>query len=146
MGISLFMFIRLYKFHFRVMEDRNFEGWYFPKHSVIIPNHWYILRDPKYWTDPWRFVPERFLDPQGNLLPPEHETRRNFISFGTGSRDCVGENLGKSRLFLYLAIVLQSFDLVPGVTEELPDTDPRNLLPGINLQAKNYKIRVIPRV
>ena len=130
----------------RVMEDQNFEGYHFPKHAVILPNHWYMHHDPKLWTDPWRFQPERFLDAGGKLLPPEHETRQNFIAFSIGRRDCVGENLGKSRMFLYLATLLQSFDLVPGVTEELPDTDPRNYVPGINLRVKNYNCRAMPRM
>ena len=129
-----------------VMEDKEFEGYHIPKNSVILPNHFYMHHDPRSWKDPWRFQPERFLDAEGNLLPAEHETRQNFIGFGVGRRDCVGERLGKSRMFLYIAYVMQSYDIIPGESEELPDTYPKNYIPGINLRVKNFKCRAIPRL
>ena len=132
-------------FPHRALEDKNFEGYYIPKGSIILTYAWYVLHDPKLWNDPWVFNPERFLDAEGNLLPPEHETRRNFIAFSTGHRDCPGKILAKSRMFLYLATILQTFDLIPGTSGELPDTNPHNYIPGIDLEIKSYSCRAVPR-
>ena len=132
-------------FPHRALEETNFEGYFIPKGSTILTYAWYVLHDPQLWNDPWLFDPSRFLDATGNLLPPEHEARRNFVAFSTGRRDCPGKTFAKSRMFLYLATVLQSFDLMPGSAGELPDTDPHNYVPGINLEVKRYKCRAFPR-
>ena len=130
----------------RVLKDQVLEGYRIPKHSLILSNLWHIHHDPERWREPWEFKPERFLDLEGDLLPPEHATRRNFLAFSTGQRDCPGETLGKSRMFLYIATVLQSFDLVAATNDELPDTDPHHYVPGATLRVKRHLCRVVPRV
>lgn len=129
----------------RVLRDQVLERYHIPKHSLILSNLWHIHHDPERWNEPWSFKPERFLDSEGKLLPPGHANRRNFLAFSTGQRDCPGENLGKSRMFLYIATVLQSFDLVQASSGELPDTDPNHYVPGTNLRVKSHLCRVVPR-
>ena len=48
----------------------------------------------------------------------------SFLGFGAGRRQCLGEVLGKTRIFLFLANILQKFDIKP--VGELPDRDVRN--------------------
>ena len=129
----------------RVLKDQILVGYHITQNSLILSNVWHIHHDPERWDAPWSFKPERFLDAEGNLIPPEHKNRRNFLAFSTGQRDCPGETLGKSRMFLYIATVLQSFDLVPASSGELPDTDPNHYLPGTNLRVRNHLCRVVPR-
>ena len=130
----------------RVLKDEVLEGYHIPKHSLILSNLWHIHHDPERWDEPWSFKPERFLNTEAKLLPPDHINRRNFLAFSTGHRDCPGENLGKSRMFLYITTVLQSFDLVPASSGELPDTDPNHYVPGTNLRVKSHLCRVVPRI
>ena len=130
----------------KAFDDKNFEGYFIERNSIILPNHWFIHHDPQLWENPWVFEPERFLDSDGLLLPPEHSTRRNLLAFSTGHRECPGENFGKSRVFLYMAAIFQSFDIIPASDGKLPNTDPRDYLPGAVLKVKPHCCRAIPRM
>ena len=127
-------------------RDINFEGFFIAKDTVLLANHWFIHHDPKFWKEPWCFNPERFLDDDGKLLPPEHETRRHLVPFSTGNRKCIGRNFGTAMLFLYLVTVLQSFDIAPPSDGQLPETDPRSYSPGIDLRVKRHLCRAVTRL
>ncbi|KAH3697076.1 cytochrome P450 2C31-like [Dreissena polymorpha] len=94
-------------------EDVNFEGFHIKKNTFVFPNMWYVHHDQKIWGDPWTFRPERFLDNEGNLLPMEHPLRKSWVIFGMGRRHCVGESLARSRMFLYMANMLQKWNIFP---------------------------------
>ena len=126
-------------------NDVIFEGFNIEKGSVALGNLWFIHHDPKLWTDPWIFKPERFLDAEGRFLPPDNEIHRNFMAFGTGRRNCLGADLAKSRMFLYLAMILQSYDIALGSEGIFPDINPRNYIPGGELRVKDFLCRAIPR-
>ena len=130
----------------RATKDQNFEGFFIAKNTIVQANHWFIHHDPMFWEEPWVFKPERFLDEHGKLLPLEEETRRHLVAFSTGHRECPGENFGKSRVFLYLVTVLQSFDILSASDGQLPDTDPRSYTPGIDLRVKKHLCRAVARM
>lgn len=44
-----------------------------------------LMRDPKYFPEPTKFMPERFLPDVNNYNPSA------FIPFGDGPRICIGE-------------------------------------------------------
>lgn len=44
--------------------------------------------DPQYFPDPETFDPERFSDENKNNIQPF-----TFVPFGSGPRNCIGENL-----------------------------------------------------
>ena len=93
------------------------------------------------------FDPECFFfNSEGLLFPPDHPTRRNLLEFSTGHRECPGENFGKSRVFLYLAMILQSFGIIPASDGKLPNTDPRDYFPGAILKVKPHCCRAISRM
>ncbi|KAG0699878.1 cytochrome P450 [Suillus ampliporus] len=62
----------------RVTEDDIHDGYYIPKGSLIIPNIWFMLNDPRTYTNPSQFNPERFLAKDGK----EPETDPRTICFG----------------------------------------------------------------
>ena len=59
--------------------------------------------------------------------------------FGAGRRVCVGENLTRNRLFLFMATILQRFNLT-SADEMIPDPDPRTYESAIVLTPKKYLI------
>ena len=61
------------------VEDVHMMGYLIPKGSYIMPNLWYVYRDPRYWEEPEQFRPERFLDAEGHLLNPPQ-----FMPFSIG--------------------------------------------------------------
>ncbi|KAI7754198.1 hypothetical protein M8C21_019723, partial [Ambrosia artemisiifolia] len=97
------------------------KGYTIPKGCIVYMNVWAIHRDPKNWTDPLEFKPERFLnsnwDYNGNNL--------KFLPFGSGRRICPGIPLGEKMLVYILASLLHSFQWslpkdegFPGLSDE----------------------------
>ena len=130
----------------RVAKDYRFRDYFIPKYAILFANYWFIHHDPTIWNDPWKFRPERFLDSEGNLVPPDHQLMQNVLPFATGQRKCPGEPLGIARLFLYTACVLQSFDLLPASSGIPPDNDPRHYNTGVSvITVKDFMCRAIPR-
>ncbi|KAL3870429.1 hypothetical protein ACJMK2_038497, partial [Sinanodonta woodiana] len=124
------------------MEDVDLEGYNIPKGSMLIINSWTAHHDPAIWGDPWVFRPDRFLDDNGELLPPEHTLRQSLVTFGAGKRACVGENLAKSRIFLYLTTLIQKFDFLLPIGGTVPSDDPHDFLPGAVLRPHDYMMRL----
>ncbi|THU75616.1 cytochrome P450, partial [Dendrothele bispora CBS 962.96] len=53
------------------IEDAYYDGFFIPKGTVLIPNVWFLNRDPEtYGPDADQFRPERHLDQDGNLRDP----------------------------------------------------------------------------
>lgn len=71
-------------------------------------NLWTIHHDADNFTDPYVFKPERFLDPEGELLPL-HKTR-HFFAFSAGPRQCPGRDLAKTELFLFVSNLLYYYE------------------------------------
>ncbi|KAL7594968.1 cytochrome P450 76C1 [Lactuca sativa] len=87
-------------------ESCTVGGYTIPKGTIVYMNVWAIHRDPKIWTNPLEFMPERFLidkwDYNGNNF--------KFLPFGSGRRICPGIPLGEKMLMYILASLLHSFD------------------------------------
>ncbi|KAL3870387.1 hypothetical protein ACJMK2_038455 [Sinanodonta woodiana] len=126
-------------------EDIEIEGYTIPKEATVIINIWTIHHDAAIWGDPWVFRPKRFLDDNGALLPPEHALRQSLLTFGAGPRSCVGEDLARARIFLYLTSLVQKFDLLPPEEGTGISDDPRTFLPGPILRPPVYNMRAVAR-
>ena len=78
---------------------------------MVVP--WLLHRSPDLWSEPERFVPERFL---GDERPAAY----SYVPFAAGPRICPGMTLGLSEAILCLAILSQRFALAmaPGAVVE----------------------------
>lgn len=106
-----------------VSEDDTHEGYYIPKGTMVIPNSWFMLHDPRVYSDPMEFRPERFLG--GGSKEPESDPRP--IAFGFGRRFCPGMLFGDESLWLASAATLAVFDITKAVengVEITPEFDP----------------------
>ncbi|XP_032903285.1 cytochrome P450 2K6-like [Amblyraja radiata] len=94
--------------------DLNFQGYFLPKGTYVIPLLASVLYDKSQWETPDEFNPGHFLDAAGKFVK-----RDAFIPFSIGRRVCPGETLAKVELFLFFVTLLQKFDLLvpPGGTE-----------------------------
>ncbi|TCD64420.1 hypothetical protein EIP91_004101 [Steccherinum ochraceum] len=96
-----------------VTEDDVYKGWRIPKGSLIIPNAWAMLHNPKDYPDPQTFRPERFLTADGIINADVRDP--TAIAFGFGRRICPGKPFVENTLMIFMASVLHSFDITPGV-------------------------------
>ena len=62
-----------------VTSEVQLGGYTLPKDTIVIFNLQSVHHDPKYWTQPEDFNPERWLGPDGKLLKKEA-----FIPFSVG--------------------------------------------------------------
>ncbi|CAI0439182.1 unnamed protein product [Linum tenue] len=77
-----------------------------PINTSVIVNVWAINRDPRYWKEADRFIPERFMD-----CSIDHKgTDFHYIPFGAGRRMCPGVSFGMVIVKLILANLLLHFD------------------------------------
>jgi len=66
----------------------------------------FLERDPILFPDePEKFKPERWLGPDGAKM------KRDSITFGTGTRTCLGQFLARQVLRKTLACIVYNFDI-----------------------------------
>ena len=102
-----------------------------PKRSLVLIAPWVLHRHRRFWGEPDRFDPERFLPDRPQ--PP----RFAYLPFGTGPRTCIGAPFALTELVLVLAMLVRHFRiaLAPhrpvnpvGLTTIQPDRPPPFLL------------------
>jgi cytochrome P450 len=79
-------------------------GFKIPAGSEILIFPYVTHRHPRWWDDPERFCPERFL-PRNSASRP----RGAYLPFGAGPRTCVGLNFAMTEILVVLALLLQRF-------------------------------------
>ncbi|XP_071816908.1 cytochrome P450 2U1-like isoform X2 [Apostichopus japonicus] len=90
-----------------VSADTKVGGYFIPKGTGVFLNAFAINHDPQVWDRPYEFDPTRFLSPDGKKLIKND----SLMTFGTGRRACVGENLAKMELFFFVTNIFQRFHL-----------------------------------
>ncbi|KFK34577.1 hypothetical protein AALP_AA5G163900 [Arabis alpina] len=98
------------------MSDIKIQDYDIPKNTMIQINTYTIGRDPKNWTKPDEFIPERFVD-----NPIEYKGQHyELLPFGAGRRVCPGMATGMAIVELCLLNLLYFFDwsLPEGMTVE----------------------------
>jgi len=90
----------------KTLFDVEFHGHHLPKGTAVVANLTSCHRDPKYWKQPDKFVPEHFLDSEtGTFI----EDKAGFAPYGYGIRRCPGEDLANIEFFLIMANLLKAF-------------------------------------
>lgn len=89
------------------VEEATVCGFRVPAGCRVLANLWLAHRDPGFWQEPHRFVPERFL--QAEELHGRPDKRDAFLPFGLGKRVCIGESLAKTEVFVFVTELLKKF-------------------------------------
>jgi cytochrome P450 len=91
----------------------------------VLLSQYLLHRDPRFWDEPERFLPERWLDEDR-----AERHRYAYFPYGAGSRICIGEHFAWMEAILALTTIAQRWRLrlVPGQKIELQ--------PIITLRAK----------
>ncbi|XP_065625410.1 dimethylnonatriene synthase-like [Quercus suber] len=128
------------------MEDCTVGGYFVPKGTRLLINIWKLQRDPRVWSNPSEFQPERFLTTHAGI--DVRGQNFEYIPFSSGRRSCPGITFGLQVVHLALARLLQGFDITPmaGVKVDmregpgiaLPKVDPLDVILKPRLSMEHY--------
>ncbi|CAJ0966746.1 unnamed protein product [Ranitomeya imitator] len=121
-----------------VTRDVKFRGYQIPKGTEIYPLLCTVHRDPKQFSSPWKFDPNRFLDESGKFKKNEA-----VMPFSVGKRICPGEVLARMEIFIFLTTILQNFELTSKT--QFTDSDIAPKLAGFLNTPIHYEVSFVPR-
>lgn len=98
------------------IEDDEFEGFSFPKNTIIIPFFFGLHRDKTLWNKELTFDPERFI------LDKKVAKSKNYFPFGAGPRMCIGNNFAIAEMSFFIFSFLKKFQIKS--TGQIPDVKP----------------------
>lgn len=114
----------------RARDEVVIGGYRVPRGALAVVCPWLIHRDPRFWSEPERFDPDRFAPAAKGERP-----RDAYFPFGEGRRRCIGENLA-----LLLGVITIAV-LVRRVRFEMPAGDAVRPLPYLFLLHPGYIAR-----
>jgi cytochrome P450 len=88
------------------MEPVSLGGYTLPKGHTVWMSQWVVHRDPRFYNDPERFLPDRWADGLAKRLP-----RYAYFPFGGGPRICIGNQFAQMESVLLLAAIARKFRL-----------------------------------
>lgn len=91
-------------------QDVCVAGHTIPAGTTAMVNMWAITRDPKVWSNPEVFSPERFLPSEGGRDVDVRGNDLRLAPFGAGRRVCPGRALGLATVQLWVAQLLYTFE------------------------------------
>jgi cytochrome P450 len=86
----------------QALADLDFGGAVAPKGSLILAPQWLLHHDPRWFSEPAQFQPERWTPAFRSMLP-----RFAYFPFGGGARSCIGENFAWTEIVLVVAALAQ---------------------------------------
>ncbi|KAF8386599.1 hypothetical protein PRIPAC_75741 [Pristionchus pacificus] len=105
----------------RVTVDTTIGGYHIPANTLINGDFHQMMKSDPLFVDPTRFWPERYLAEDGVTLRKELVERT--IPFSIGKRQCAGEGLARTELFIGLVSLIQNFRISPLPGKEI-DLEP----------------------
>lgn len=108
----------------RAETDDAVCGYRVDEGTMVVISQWVTQRDPRWWEEPERFLPGRWV---GDQSAERH--RYAWFPFGGGPRACIGRHFALQEAVLVLSAIVQRFRLSP-VTPAL------NVQAGVTLQPR----------
>ncbi|CAI0465447.1 unnamed protein product [Linum tenue] len=123
------------------MEDCTVAGRFVPKGTRLIVNISKLQRDPRVWSDPDEFRPDRFLTTHKDVDLKGQDFE--LIPFGSGRRMCPGMNFALQVMYLTVATLLHGFDFSRATSEPVDMTESIGLT---NPRAFPLDVQLSPRL
>ena len=108
------------------IQDFELAGYRVPAGANIVMSPWVMHRDPRFFSNPLEFDPDRWLRDDSRAMP-----RFAYFPFGAGPRQCIGSSFAMMEAVLLLATIAQKFHPVPVRGR------PLELVPTLTLRPKN---------
>ncbi|KAI7886235.1 cytochrome P450 [Lichtheimia hyalospora FSU 10163] len=133
-----------------VEEDVECQGYLIPKGTPVFPNMLGMHHDPNVFSEPDKFIPERFIDNTSTMMASANGRleNRDHFNFGWGRRVCPGIYLSEVEMFVTMVRLLAKYTIEPSLDENgkpvYPDINSR-VSGGFIVLPQSYKVRFIPR-
>ena len=95
----------------RTLNDITVDDVLIPANSLVIVSPWLVHRNPKTWTNPNSFIPDRFQ----NGVP-----QVGYIPFGAGARLCIGKEMARLEGSQILAHIATTWNIEAIHTSSVP--------------------------
>jgi cytochrome P450 len=89
-----------------VANEFEVGGYRIPPGANVVMSQWILQHDPRFFTDPMRFDPDRWGTEGCQKLP-----RFAYFPFGSGPRQCIGAGFAMMEAVLLLATIAMRFKL-----------------------------------
>ncbi|PYS98412.1 MAG: cytochrome P450 [Acidobacteria bacterium] len=89
------------------LEDHAFGGYEVPKGSLVLVSPYVTQRDPRFWDDAEKFIPERWESQSAK----EASQKNIYFPFGGGIRRCIGEGFAWTEGILLLATLARKWNI-----------------------------------
>lgn len=134
-----------------VTQDDEYLGYFIPGGAGVLHNVWSIHMDPKYYPEPRRFNPDRYLGDElslGDSSASPDPMKRDVYTFGAGRRICPGIHVAERSLFLAMSRMLWAFDIAPAIDPKtnlpiIPDQE--RLTQGFVCMPEEFPAKITPR-
>ncbi|XP_070378928.1 cytochrome P450 3A4-like [Dermacentor albipictus] len=98
------------------VADTTILGRFIPEGTGVFAPTWHIRRNPEIWSEPNRFIPDRFSPAQRDIVAC------SYFPFGLGPRMCVASRLGMVTVKTALYRIITNFEI--SLTEDIQDPLP----------------------
>ncbi|XP_028400019.1 cytochrome P450 2C31-like [Dendronephthya gigantea] len=121
------------------IRDVTLGGYRIPKGTLVVFNLSEIHLDKREWPQPDEFIPERFLNGDGNFVG--WTSFHAFMPFSLGRRKCAGMRFAKIMMFTFTAAMLHHFKFELPYGVEKPSSEP----PGLQIITSPNDFEVVAK-
>ncbi|KAI8150053.1 cytochrome P450 [Fennellomyces sp. T-0311] len=131
-------------------EDFEFRGYFIPKGTVLACNMYAMHWNPERYTDPKKFIPERFMDNIRTMSAAANSRieNRDHYNFGWGRRICPGIHMAEVQMFNVMVRLIAKSEILPALDAQgnpvYPDLNSAHDA-GLVLHPSNDKVRITAR-
>lgn len=120
-------------------DEIIYDGYRIPKGSYVLPSIWWFAHDPKTYSDPLTFDPDRYFAPR-NEPDPSSDV------FGFGRRICPGRYIADESLFMTVARLLTVFNVNKVLDDQGKEIEPEWVTtPGLISRPHDFPYSIVPR-
>lgn len=110
----------------KALKNCEIGGYPVPAGATVVMSQWVTHRDPRYYEQPDRFNPDRWLDERAKAAP-----KFAYFPFGGGPRTCIGASFAGMEAALVLATIAQRFQI------RVAQDSPVEAVPTITLRPRH---------
>ncbi|KAH8169886.1 cytochrome p450 domain-containing protein [Sarocladium implicatum] len=126
----------------RSLADDTYSGYFIPAGSYVYANARAMTHDERTYQDPDEFDPDRFTPKAGGGRGEPFPAGQ----FGFGRRICVGQHLAEASVWIVVAGMLSTMNILKAVDGEGKEITPDvELTAGLTSHPKSFRCRIVPR-